>query len=425
MIGGCVAVLLLLIAVTHGQTEDEILDQCEAAGLKAGSFAYRASCMVLKATCPPSQYPVEDETFTGRSLFTDALIAEVIRDSCQLLFKGSCEAAAFETALEKDEMCADLLFNGPDPVNQCPDLAAAVQIFAETSARLCNQEPPPFKKEPEPVPEAEITFRARGNAGKEVISGLKLITKTNVVRLIQVKCSDTGSGALTNEEQDCISFVPREIRPEDVREVKIVFGNPVNDKNSLDHNIQIVDGKVWFLGRNIWRSAIDSTVSSVLKNTDGKLDSLRKGNLNFNEGDMLSPPPSTSLWLEARGTSGGEVLTISAKLTNGKWQGIPLRCTGTNNGQLRTSYQVCTGHFTGAPSDVELLVFQYDDQGGTTDIIIKDGRVMFFGVNVWWQANSSQQDAISKNEGGRLWRLRAGDLNWSGIQAFIDTSEYL
>lgn len=139
---------------------------------------------------------------------------------------------------------------------------------------------------------------------------------------------------------------------------------------------------------------------------------------------MFSPPPSTSLWLEARGKSGDEFLRISAKLASGGWRDIPLRCTGTNNGQMRRTNQVCTGHFDGAPTDVELLVFEYNDDGSRNDVIIKDGRVMFFGVNVWWEANSSREDAISRNVNGLLWFLRAGNLNWSGIQAYINTSEY-
>lgn len=98
--------------------------------------------------------------------------------------------------------------------------------------------------------------------------------------------------------------------------------------------------QVWFGGKNIWRSAVDTTVRVVLENDGGRLDALRLGRIYWAEGSILNPPSEHPIWFEAKGETGEEVLTINVEMNDGSKQLIPIQCRTTNDGKLLKTFQV-------------------------------------------------------------------------------------
>lgn len=79
----------------------------------------------------------------------------------------------------------------------------------------------------------------------------------------------------------------------------------------------------------------------MLDNDGGQLDALREGRIYWKEGLMLNPPSEFPIWLEARGATGEEELTISVETNNGSKQSIPIQCSTTGDGKLLDTFQVC------------------------------------------------------------------------------------
>ncbi|GMH44496.1 hypothetical protein BSKO_12448 [Bryopsis sp. KO-2023] len=132
-------VLAILPSWGIGQTTEDtnaFLDDCEAAGEKGAESVAKAACAVIKNKCPPS-------TGQPRTLFADtpdALVIEVVRKTCDLLFTTTCKNKAVDLMFD-DPVCMGIITVGPGPGSEqeCPNFDAAQKIFLE-ELEACNAE---------------------------------------------------------------------------------------------------------------------------------------------------------------------------------------------------------------------------------------------------------------------------------------------
>lgn len=415
---GALMFVVLLVSCS-AQEGDEFLDQCELIGFKAGRFVKRAGCAAVLSVCPEPRGNFETEA-SGRT--AGGLFRGIIRDTCGLLFQTSCEAAAWGAALADKGACANILRSGPDvfdpPLDSCPDIDFAHDIFIDITSRLCNRDVPDLEPAPPPDPEAAISFKAFGNNGQEIIAGVQVtLSNQRTKQLLPVTCEESGSGELSNDAQNCTAVIPSELDFEDVRGVQVVFANPDRAPGEKDHNIIIVDGQVWFRGRNIWRSAVDTTNLEVLDNVGGQLEVLRLGTIYWSEGLMFAPPADAAVWFEAKGEIGTEIVTVEAVKGDGTTVEIPITCSVTGTGELQTVDQVCTGEFDGSYKDVTAINIGFNEDDAD-QVVFKRGRFFFFGVNVLWKA---EDPGISAPD---LWKLRAGFMTAAGVEAPVNQADY-
>ncbi|GMH33203.1 hypothetical protein BSKO_01037 [Bryopsis sp. KO-2023] len=209
----CWALALAIAAVARAQSQtDALLDECERRGEQSGTIGSRAACAVMTSKCPPPS--LEDDGATSRSLGTSTtpedLFGEVIRETCELLFRTKCKNAAVAGAFADNslESCQQILIYGPGEGSpDCEDFDAAIGIFDGVLSQICEQEAEPGSIEPPPPPAAPVevlvsrgqpTFQSttayRGDSSRAVDGNLDPRYKSR-------SCSHTGNGSNKRQEK--------------------------------------------------------------------------------------------------------------------------------------------------------------------------------------------------------------------------------